>query len=280
MTYEDWSLSTHFKVAGSWNLHAALPLSLDFFVLLSSVNCIFGGRAQANYAAGNTFEDSLARYRIARGQKAVSIDLGLMVGEGVVAESEYLLTSMRRRIGHLMDIKQEELIALLDHYCDPDLPLFSDEEAQVLVGIEMPSAVRAKGIDLHHSMYRPLFRHLFQTAPEKAIADRPSSDASVVDRAAMLRRATSQEEAAALVTGWFAKKVAQILGLSEQDIDPSKPMHTYGIDSLVAMDLKNWIARDIGADVEIFMLLGNMPLEAVGAAVTVQSRFWQEGPAL
>ena len=222
MTYEDWSLSTHSNVTGFWNLHAALPSSLDLFVLLSSVNGIFGGRAQANYAAGNTFKDALAHYRIARGQKAVSIDLGLMVGEGVVAESEYLLTSMPR-IGHFIDIKQEEPIALLDHDCDPDLPLLSDGEAQVLVGIEVPSAVRAKGIDLHHLMYRPLFRHMFQTAPKKTIAARPSSDASVVDRAAMLKRATSREEAAALVTGWFAKKVAQVLRLSEQDIDRASP---------------------------------------------------------
>lgn len=90
---------------------------------------------EANYAAGNTVKDGLAKARLQRGQKAVSIDLGLMVSEGVVAEHEQLLASMRR-VGYLMDISQEELMALLDYYCDSELPLLSLEDAQILIGIE------------------------------------------------------------------------------------------------------------------------------------------------
>ncbi len=272
MTYEDWVISTRSKVTGSWNLHKALPSGLDFFVLLSSVNGIFGGRAQANYAAGNTFKDALAHHRIAHGQKAISIDLGLMVAEGVVAENENLLASMRR-IGHLMDTTQEELIALIDYYCNPNLPLLSDVDAQVLVGIEMPSAVLAKGIDLHHSIRRPMFRHLFRIVPDEAKAKAHNLDSAVVDRAAMLKKATSQEEAATLVTNWFSGKIGQVLGLSELDIDPSRPVHTYGIDSLVAIDLKNWLAGEVGADFEVFELLGNISLETVSARAAEKSRY-------
>ena len=274
MTYEDWAISTGSKVAGSWNLHEVLPSDLDFFVLLSSVNGIFGGRAQANYAAGNTFKDALAHYRIAHGQKAVSIDLGLMVTAGVVAENEYLLASMRR-LGHLMEIRQEELIALLDYYCDSNLPLLSDADAQVLVGIEMPSAVLAKGIDLHHSIRRPMFRHLFQMAPEETKTDIYNADAAVVDRAAILKKTTSKDEAAGLVTQWFSGKIRQVLGLPEPDLDSSRPMHTYGIDSLVAIDLKSWLAREIGADIEVFVLLGNMSLKMVSAMAAEKSRYRQ-----
>jgi hypothetical protein len=58
------------------------------------------------------------------GEKAVAIDLGLMVTEGIVAENAELLASMRR-IGHLMDISQAGLLALLDYYCDSSLHLLS-----------------------------------------------------------------------------------------------------------------------------------------------------------
>lgn len=55
---------------------------MDFFVMLSSAICIFGSAGQANYAAGNTFLDALARYRFARGEKAITIDLGMVLDEG------------------------------------------------------------------------------------------------------------------------------------------------------------------------------------------------------
>ncbi|PWY83393.1 KR-domain-containing protein, partial [Aspergillus heteromorphus CBS 117.55] len=263
-------LSTSSKMTGSWNLHRALPEDLDFFVLLASLNGIFGSRAQANYAAGNTFKDALAHYRLARGQKAVSIDLGLMVAEGVVAESEFLLASMRR-IGHLMEIAQEELIALIDYYCNPNLPLLSVDDAQVLVGIEMPCAVMAKGIDLHHSIRRPIFSHLFRMGTPGSSGDPNRTNAVDMDLPATLKAAPSQDEAATLVSEWASAKVGQVLGLPASDIEPSKPIHTYGIDSLVAVDLKNWFEREIGASLTVFDLMGNAPLRQLSALAALNS---------
>lgn len=64
---------------------------MDFFILLSSICGITGQGGQANYAAGNTYEDALAHHRIAQGEKAVSLDLGVMVSEGFLSENETLL---------------------------------------------------------------------------------------------------------------------------------------------------------------------------------------------
>ncbi|ESZ93011.1 lovastatin nonaketide synthase [Sclerotinia borealis F-4128] len=265
MTYDDWMIGTSSKATGSWNLHATLPTGLDFFVLVASLNGIVGGRAQANYAAGNTFKDALAHHRISHGEQAVSIDLGLMVAEGVVAENEALLASMRR-LGHLMDISQNELLALLEYYCDPALPLLTHEQAQVLVGLETPAAVLAKGIDLHHAIHRPLFRQLFRIGLPPG--DNQSADTSAEkrlekDRAGILRRTKSDKQASAMITEWFVAKMAQVLGLDVDDVDADKPVHAYGIDSLVAIDLKNWFARETNAEVQVFLLLGNTSLRQV-----------------
>lgn len=64
-----------------------------------------------------------------------------------------------------------------------------------------------------------------------------------------------------------------MLALVESDIDTSKPLHTYGIDSLIAIDLKNWLAREIGANIDVFMLMGNDPMEVLSAESTRRSRF-------
>ncbi|KAJ5611416.1 polyketide synthase [Penicillium lagena] len=161
MTYEAWKISISAKVDASWNLHLAMPMDLDFLVLISSINGSFGGRAQAYYAAANAFQDALARYRISQGQKAVAIDLGLMVSEGIVAENESLLNSVWR-FGHLIEIKEAELIALLDFYCNLQLPLLSRGDSQPMIGLELPYSITAKGVDLHHSIRRPTFSHLFR----------------------------------------------------------------------------------------------------------------------
>ncbi|KAI0861213.1 KR domain-containing protein [Xylaria cubensis] len=268
MSYEDWTVAVDSKAATSWNLHSVLPSGLDFFVTLSSINGIMGGRAQANYTAGNTFKDGLAHHRISKGEKAVTIDLGLMVSEGIVAQNADLLANMRR-IGHLMDISQSKLLALLDYYRDPSLPLLTHENAQILVGLETVSAVRAKKIDLHHIIHRPLFRQLFQMD----IMSTSASKESIVDHAAELRQVTSDEEAGRLVTHWYQSKVAHMLGLKINDVDVSHPVRAYGMDSLMAIDLKNWFSREMGADIQIFHLLGNKPIEAVAREVAEASCF-------
>ncbi|KAI1819535.1 lovastatin nonaketide synthase [Xylaria intraflava] len=268
MSHEDWTVAVNSKAASSWNLHSVLPSGLDFFVILSSINGILGGRAQANYAAGNTFKDGLAHHRISKGEKAVVLDLGLMVSEGIVAQNADLLANMRR-IGHLMDISQGELLALLEHYCDPSLPLLTHEHVQILVGLETVGAVRAKKIDLHHIIHRPLFRQLFHMDTESTGA----SNGSIVDHRARLKEVDSDEEAGQLITEWYRSKVAHMLGLKVDDVDIGQPVKAYGMDSLVAIDLKNWFAREIGAEVPVFHLLGNKSLAVVAREVAEMSSF-------
>lgn len=269
MTYEDWVIGVNSTAASSWDLHTALPSGLDFFIILSSLNGIVGGRAQANYAAGNTYKDALAHYRVSLGEKAVSIDLGLMVNEGNVAENSELLASMRR-LGHLMDIHQAELMALMEYYCDSNLPLLPQGQVQVLVGLETPVAVRAKGIELHHAIHRPIFRQLFCMDDSLELS---SSHQESVNYAELLRQAPSADEAGSLVTAWFQSKVGQVLGLKVEDIDTDWPVHTYGMDSLVAIDLKNWFSREIGADIQVFLLLSNKSLATVAMEAAKASRF-------
>ncbi|KAL4993611.1 putative polyketide synthase [Aspergillus recurvatus] len=272
MSHEDWTVSTNAKVAGSWNLHTSFQ-NLDFFILIASLNGIFGNRAQANYAAGNTFQDALARYRLAKGQKAVAIDLGMVVDEGFVATNESVLASLRR-LGHLMELQQEELLALLDYYCNPSLPLLSADDAQVLVGLELPSKIAANGFDLHHSMKRPIFSHLFQMGPRRpSVTATVTSSVHATDRPAALKVAGTQEEAASLVIDWASAKISHVLGLPMADLDPAKPLHAYGMDSLVAVDLKNWFEKEIGASVSVFDLMSNTSIRQLAETAAEKSRF-------
>ncbi len=75
------------KIAGAWNLHSLTEdLTLDFFVLFSSVTSPFGSPGQGNYAAANAFMDGLAHYRQFLGLPALSIDWGPWSQIGLAAQ--------------------------------------------------------------------------------------------------------------------------------------------------------------------------------------------------
>ncbi|KAJ2987981.1 hypothetical protein NUW58_g4216 [Xylaria curta] len=275
MTYDDWHVSLDAKATGSWNLHTILPLNLDFFILISSISSLFGNRGQANYSAGNAFKDALAHHRIARGQKAVSINLGLMVDEGFVAETASV-EAILRRLQLMTELHMTEFLALLEHYCDPALPLLPDAHAQVVFGIELPSVVIAKlnGEDLHHSIYRPMFSHLFAMGRGSSTVEDPSkATVGQINREAALRATETEDEAGSLITGWLQAKIAHVLGQAVEDVNTGRPVHTFGIDSLVAIDLKNWFNREIGAEVQVFTILGNATMEELARDAARRSRF-------
>jgi len=270
MSYDDFTTGTRPKVMGSWNLHSLLPKGLDFFVLLSSIGGILGATSQANYSAGNTYKDALARYRTAIGEKAVSIDLGMMVSEGVVAETEGMLDSLRR-LGYFMEISQAKFLALLDHYCDPALPLLPPSESQIVIGIEHPAAMEAKGLETPHWMQRPLFRHFRQIGGGDA--GMSNGLKQNMDSETVLRRSASVEAAAEHVIEWLITKLSQILGTPAEEVNVQKPVHANGINSLVAVEMRNWFDRKIGADVAVFEILGNMSILDLSTYAAGKSRF-------
>ena len=89
MSYEDWTMPLRPKVQGTWNIHQYFDHTrvLDFMIFASSISGICGSRGQAQYDAGNTYQDSMAHYRRKLGLKAVSVDLGIVLDVGVMAGS-------------------------------------------------------------------------------------------------------------------------------------------------------------------------------------------------
>ena len=86
------------KISGAWHLHELTKeMSLDHFVLFSSIASIQGGPGQSIYAAANAFMDGLATHRQHHGLPALSINWGGWRGEGMLsALSEAMLDQYRQ----------------------------------------------------------------------------------------------------------------------------------------------------------------------------------------
>ena len=88
------------KVHGAWNLHLLTKKrSLDFFIMFSSTSGLWGSPGQANYAAANTFLDSLAHYRCQHALPAISIDWSAWSKVGMAAQMGDHLERHRREMG-------------------------------------------------------------------------------------------------------------------------------------------------------------------------------------
>lgn len=276
MTFNEYRQALDCKIKGTWNLQNAadkLGLALDFFILLSSSSGVIGARGQANYAAGNAFQDAFAAYRRQRGQPACAIDLGVVEDVGVVAEGEgfyekHLDARILRGIGP--DLLQKLLrVSILQQQQQQQKqqkgqyrgPHHRSATAQMITGFVFPQPPDS-------TLVRdPRFAALFRT--ERAETNSAASGGSGDDEAdlqalrELLRLGITATEQAQLtaMTEVLTRQLGRMLGLTSA-MDPDRPLATYGVDSLAAMEVRNWVRRGLG---ELLGAGGITTLDIIGA---------------
>ncbi|KAI0805327.1 putative polyketide synthase [Xylaria sp. FL0064] len=276
MTYEAWHSSVASKVTGTWNLHEALPRgTLDFFVMLSSVASTCGTRGQANYAAGNAFQNALAHYRVGAGERATALGLGPFFDVGVLADDDSKSNSLRRRfIGATSGVTEAELLALLDYYCDPARP--ADPANCEPTVMRFAPGVESSGNQLAYVMRKPMFRGIVAAAAasrEGTAASHNSNERIDLAHFFATTKPTAAEAARA-VSEALATKLAAIMALSRNEVDMAAPIQSFGMDSLVAVEIRNWLSKEVRADVAIFDILEATSVAALGASAVEKSSYF------
>ena len=268
MSLADFEAAIGPKVHGSWNLHSLLPKGMDFFVMLSSLAGIVGLAGMTNYACGNTYQDALVQHRIAHNEKAVSLDLCNIDNVGYVAEREGLMESLDGQ--GLSVLTETEFLALLDYYCNPGLPLTSPMQSQVIIGLQARHAPQTKR---NRALDRPLFSILRQTAADQGGATTTAEPDSTVDLTALIRAADTLDKAADVVADGIVSKLSRLLATEKENVDSRRPIATYGVDSLSAVEMRIWFRNVLGAEVTTFDILGNESIAVLSSSVAAKSRF-------
>ncbi|ROV97402.1 hypothetical protein VMCG_06949 [Cytospora schulzeri] len=260
MTFDEYLAVIRSKTAGTWNIHNALlssSTSLDFFIMLSSAAGIVGNRGQAAYAAANTFLDGFARYRQRLGLPAAAIDLtavqdvGYLADSGAGRQDEVLKNLGGESMG------EAEVIALIAAAIrDPNV--FPDH---CLTGLKLgddPERLPYYAADAKFEHLRNAV--LSQFTGETVSAAQVSIDAS-------LSAARTEEERANIVIMGLAGKLAAILMISSEDIDVGTAITKYGLDSLNAIELRNWITKELGVNLQVLQLLTSGSLTNLAAII-------------
>ena len=262
MSYADYQTAVLPKVQGSWHLHQYLPRTMDFFVMLSSATGILGNRSQANYAAGNNFQDWLARSRVSQGLPATSIDLGTVLSVGYVAEHRENMTTLANV---LEVIREDEIHILLEHVIDPQCKTHGNVNAsQLIVGLTTAEYLRQRGIPPLTYLFYPLFTHL-NTQSTSRVQGNNEDPAHLAVLA--LPHASTREEAVNIIRDGIRHKLSSLLAIPADNVDPNKSVSSNGVDSLVAMEFRAWVVKGLGADIPLLDIMGTGSLNAISEKV-------------
>ena len=250
------------KVDGAWNLHNVF-CDLDFFVMLGSVASIVGNRGQAAYSAASTFLSALAQHRIRQGLPAATISLGAVQGLGYIADHSSTQASMEKHLG-LQFIDEEEVHALI-HAAIRTQTGTTRSNHEWINGLQLKL-----GNSEPFWLSDPKFAHLRRV--QLAAQSEHLASGQNASMAQQLMRAQSLDEAKTIVGNGLLAKISGVLLVHAEDVQVDAPMATYGLDSLVAVEIRNWIVRELDVSVSVFDLLSGNTLQMVAELIVKKSK--------
>jgi natural product biosynthesis luciferase-like monooxygenase protein len=230
------------KAAGAANLDAVLRgVELDAFVLCSAFSSVLPAPHQGNYAAANAFLDGLARQRRARGEAAVA------VGFGPWSEVGFATTEYGRRA-------HARLEAL-------GIARFSPEEGIAVIERAMASGaaqVSAMEVDWAKLFAADPAAKLSPLLAELVAAHGAVATSAMGTEAGRIARALAGQPAerqAAMLTDELRGVVAAVLRMKVREVSADMRWTELGVDSLVALEIKNRLQRETGVEVPLTKLL-------------------------
>ena len=231
--------------------------------MLSSGVSICGSRSQGNYAGGNTFQDAFAAYRTRQDLPATVIDVGVVLEVGWTVEHAEV-GERCAKLG-MIGIHEQEVHALLASAITGRVGGGDETKIPAQVMTALGTGASAEDDDGEKSFW---------------IRDARFSQLRLIDRQAtnpleggsndarrlqtVLADVTSLAAAADLVRDALAAKLAKSLMMPVKDLDTGKPVSTLRVDSLVAVEVRNYGS--------IFDVLSNVPLTALAGKIAAKSK--------
>ncbi|KAK5989608.1 Highly reducing polyketide synthase PKS6 [Cladobotryum mycophilum] len=249
MTATQWAEAMNPKALGTWNLHTILQVEMDFFITLSSGVAVSGNVGQCNYAAGCSFQDALAHYRTQLGLAAHSINVGAIADVGFVSENPEVATTLRRQ--GLGTITISDFLSHLDHVVrkeDYQRETGQQLPCQSVVGL-IPSGDE---LNLGPSTWMNDMKFAFLNPATNSTQDLNNT----TDVGTALSSAKTVEEATAIISRAILSQLGKMIGLPSDSMSASRSLSSYGIDSLITMDLRNWISVVLKANISLLVIKG------------------------
>ncbi len=205
--------------------------ALDFFVLFSSFSSIVPPAGQASYAAANAFLDAVVQDRRDRGRPALSINWGPWSEVGFASTGAGAAAHRVLEHSGITRFTPAEGVARLER-------LLRTSSLPAHVGVITLDVARLHAADPWVAN-APIFANFINGGARRAA---PAAAAAPITDAAALRR---------LLT----LTVSDVLQLPAPGAATDVPLDELGLDSLMAVEIKNRLAAEAGVDIPLVELL-------------------------
>ncbi|KZM21666.1 uncharacterized protein EKO05_0000979 [Ascochyta rabiei] len=262
MTHEQYTSVISSKVQGAWNFHHALAstaTALDFFVVISSAAGAVGNRGQAAYAAANTFLNGFAQHLLAQGINAASLDLTAVSDAGYLAEDAEKAAEVARNLGS-DTICLAQVLGLLQAAVEGKLKSCNGHP---ITGMRITPTVRP------FWSTDPKFVHLLTAAEAACSSD---STTAVVPWSTRFRSAASRADAQIVVCAALVEKIADVVSMEAEELDIERSLSCYPLDSLTAIEVRNFITRMFESNLQVLELLASGSIKSLAAVIVGKTK--------
>ena len=127
----------------------------------------------------------------------------------------------------------------------------------------------------------PTFSELAATGLELITDDNPSpaeaeSSGIKVTLQSQIAEAGSITTAADAMTMAMVARLAKYLQTSTSEIDAAKALHSYGVDSLLAVEIVNWVFQETKVTLSVFEVLATMPISELAVNIVGKTPSFSE----
>ena len=247
------------KVQGAWNLHRLTQSDpLELFVMFSSAASLVGSPGQANHCAANAFLDALAGYRQSLGLAGQSLNLGAVMEVGEAAERG---ADVRAKLQGMGAISPPQVLQVLEG-------LWSRPQVNQ-VGL-MP-------IDWSSQKLPPRWRE-WSYLSDWITSGQEVAASSQESELMQQLQAASAPERKQLLTTYLRRQVARVLDLPiAQKLEPNQNLFELGMDSLMAVELRNQLQTQLKIDVPISRFMEGIDISSLEETIEAQ---WEQSSGL
>lgn len=261
MTFEDFHRVTCTKVEGTLALEKFFSSPhLDFFLMLSSTVCITGASGQANYNAGNAVQDAMAHNRR---PGFISLNVG-WIDDAIHTSNDKIRLQGLWRTG-LRPITGYEL----SRYFDYVLGAASQKHSlrQAIIGFNASSLAHTSA--RNSNVQSALFCHV-RDSPRLDAQPTPTSDVIT------FKQVLENDDSNALesfVTSAITRQLTTLVSMDAAQVNlHGGSILDLGLDSLVAIELRNWITREFDAPIQSSEVMLDQSIQDLAQKVISRSR--------